>query len=40
MTNEMVLERKSNLVMPSHCVEFDREEVVYINSDGMCDIYS
>lgn len=31
MTNEMVLERTSNLVMPSHYVELDKEEMSYVN---------
>lgn len=31
MTNEMVLERTSNLVMPSHYVEIDREEMSYVD---------
>lgn len=35
MTNEMVLERKSNLVMPSHYVELDREEMSYVEGGGI-----
>lgn len=31
MTNEMVLERTSNLVMPSHYVELDMEEMSYVD---------
>lgn len=31
MTNEMVLERTSNLVMPSNCVELDMDEVAYVD---------
>ncbi len=31
MTNEMVLDRKSNLVMPTHYVELDREEMSYVD---------
>ena len=34
MTNEMVLERKSNLVMPSHYVELDRDEMTYVEGGG------
>ena len=30
----MVLERKSNLVMPSHYVELDREEMSYVEGGG------
>ena len=31
MTSEMVLERKSNLVMPKHYVELDQEEMSYVD---------
>ncbi len=31
MTNEMVLERTSNLVMPSHYVELDSDEMSYVD---------
>ena len=31
MTNEMVLERTSNLVMPLHYVELDRDEMSYVD---------
>lgn len=31
MTNAMVLERTSNLVMPSHYVELDDEEMSYVD---------
>ena len=34
MTNEMVLKKKSNLVMPSHYVELDREEMMYVEGGG------
>ena len=34
MTNEMVLERTSNLVMPSHYVELDRDEMSYVDGGG------
>ena len=30
MTNEMVLERKSNLVMPLNYIELDSEEMMYV----------
>ena len=30
MTNEMILERKSSLVMPTHYVELDMEEISYV----------
>lgn len=31
MTNEMVLDRTSNLVMPVHYVELDRDEMSYVD---------
>ena len=37
MTKEMVLERKSNLVMPSHYVELDREEMSYVEGGFYLD---
>ena len=30
MTNEMVLQRTSNLVMPTHYIELDCEEMSYV----------
>ncbi len=39
MTNEMVLERKSNLVMPSHYVELDREEMAYVDGGKITYYY-
>lgn len=38
MTKEMVLERKSNLVMPSHYVELDSEEMSYVEGGGRIKI--
>ncbi len=43
MTNEMVLERKSNLVMPTHYVELDEEEMSYVKGGAfwwVCDALS
>lgn len=35
MMSEMVLDRTSNLVMPVHYVELDREEVSYVDGGGF-----
>lgn len=35
MMSEMVLERTSNLVMPSHYVELDRDEMSYVDGGGL-----
>lgn len=40
MTNEMVLERTSNLVMPSHYVELDSEEMSYVEGGLFGKIFS
>lgn len=39
MTNEMVLDRTSNLVMPSHYVELDSDEMSYVEG-GIYISYS
>ena len=36
--NEMTIERKSNLVMPSHYVELDRDEMSYIDGGAWWTI--
>ena len=38
MTNEMVLEKKSSLVMPTHYVELDRDEMSYVDG-GKASCY-
>lgn len=35
MTNEMVLQRTSNLVMPTHYMELDKEEMSYVEGGGI-----
>lgn len=35
MMSEMVLERTSNLVMPSHYVELDNDEMSYVDGGGL-----
>lgn len=37
MTNELVLERRSNLVMPTHYVELDEEEMCYVTGGGVAE---
>ena len=36
--NEMTIERKSNLVLPSQCVELDREEMAYITGGEVISL--
>ena len=36
MTNEMVLNRTSSLVMPSYYVELDRDEMAYVEGGVNC----
>ena len=38
MTNEMVLERTSNLVMPSYYVELDSEEMSYVTGGEVISL--
>lgn len=35
MTNVNVLERTSNLVLPTHYVELDRDEMSYVDGGGL-----
>lgn len=35
MMSEMVLERTSNLVMPTHYVELDMDEMSYVDGGGL-----
>lgn len=39
MTNEMVLEKKSSLVMPTYYVELDRDEMCYVEG-GATQTYT
>lgn len=40
MTNEIVLERASNLVLPSHYVELDKEEMSYVDGGLFGKIFA